>query len=361
MLGKTEPVWLAEMPADEWVAVDIGGGTQDILLYRPGQPMENCVQLVLPSQTRVVAGQIRAVTAARRPLFLTGRLMGGGASVEAVQEHLQAGLPVYATPEAAQTIFDDLARVRALGVRVVEEAPPEAVTVETTDLQPQALAEALRPFGVELPRRWAVAAQDHGESIGLSNRLFRFQHWRRWLEEEGGDIRRLVYREPPAYMTRLQAIRRTVPGALVADTGAAAIWGALCDPRVEEQRAAGLVVVNCGNQHTVGWLLRGYHVQGLFEHHTSRMTPEKLADYVRRLREGRLTQEEVFDDGGHGCHVRPGFCAGEGYQFVVVTGPRRALASPDWYLAAPYGNMMLAGCYGLLRAVVEQARVGGQA
>jgi len=36
------------------LAVDIGAGTQDILLWEAGQPMENNVKLVLPSWTTVL-------------------------------------------------------------------------------------------------------------------------------------------------------------------------------------------------------------------------------------------------------------------------------------------------------------------
>jgi uncharacterized protein (DUF1786 family) len=59
------------------LAIDIGGGTQDILLYDPDQPLENSIKLVLPSPTVVVAGKIRAATAAKRPVFLSGQVMGG--------------------------------------------------------------------------------------------------------------------------------------------------------------------------------------------------------------------------------------------------------------------------------------------
>jgi hypothetical protein len=42
-----------------------------------------------------------------------------------------------------------------------------------------------------------------------------------------------------------------------------------------------------------------------------------------------------------------------GPAFLAVTGPRRALLAEsglDPYLAVPHGDMMLAGCFGLLRA-----------
>ena len=46
-----------------------------------------------------------------------------------------------------------------------------------------------------------------------------------------------------------------------------------------------------------------------------------------------------------------------GHPFVSVTGPRRWLMrhsrlSP--YFAAPYGDMMLTGCFGLLRAFAHK-------
>ena len=50
------------------LAVDVGAGTQDILLYDPARKPENCLKLVLPSQTQVVGAKMRAATAARQPL-----------------------------------------------------------------------------------------------------------------------------------------------------------------------------------------------------------------------------------------------------------------------------------------------------
>ena len=37
------------------LAVDVGAGTSDILVTRPGQPLENAVKLVVPSATQVAA------------------------------------------------------------------------------------------------------------------------------------------------------------------------------------------------------------------------------------------------------------------------------------------------------------------
>src|SRR3954462_10688417 len=89
-------------PALRILAIDIGAGTQDILIYESGKPIENCSKLILPSQTQIVAARIRNVTEARKPLHLSGRLMGGGASTSAITAHVAAGLPVTATADAAR-------------------------------------------------------------------------------------------------------------------------------------------------------------------------------------------------------------------------------------------------------------------
>ncbi|MEW6661650.1 MAG: DUF1786 domain-containing protein [Bacillota bacterium] len=339
------------------LAIDVGGGTQDIFLFQPGQPVENCVQMVLPSQTQVIARQISEITRRRKDLFLTGSLMGGGASSSAVRKHLAAGCRVYANPNAAKTLNDDLDKVRAMGVIITENPPENCISVTMGDINLPALTAALKPFAVELPEHIAVAVQDHGESLGISNRLFRFQHWQRFMEEVGGDIRGLLYKEIPSYLTRMLAVKAAVPHAYLADTGTAAIWGALEDPQVDDRRAEGVILLNVGNQHTVGVLLKGWQVYGLFEHHTGLLNPVKLIDYVNRLRCGVLTHAEVYQDGGHGCYISPHYSPAQGFSLVAVTGPKRAMSQEaGYYLAVPHGNMMLAGAFGLVAALAAQQR-----
>jgi len=106
-----------------------------------------------------------------------------------------------------------------------------------------------------------------------------------------------------------------------------------------------------GNQHTLGVLLQGERVLGLFEHHTVLMTPDKLVQLIDRLRAGTLTNEEVYEDHGHGAFISSDYVPGSGFDFVAVTGPQRRLgADLDYYFAAPHGDMMLTGCFGLVAA-----------
>src|SRR6202158_619990 len=90
------------------LAIDIGAGTMDTLVYDPAQPIENAVQLVLPSATALAGRRIAAARDQRKAVFLHGNLMGGYHTTNAVWAHLQAGLAVYATETAARTIHDDL-------------------------------------------------------------------------------------------------------------------------------------------------------------------------------------------------------------------------------------------------------------
>src|SRR5437764_15489789 len=90
------------------LAIDIGAGTMDVLLHDPAQPMENAVQLVLPSATSIVGRRIESARRAGRPVFLHGNLMGGYHTTNAVWRHLEAGFAVYATERAARPIHDDV-------------------------------------------------------------------------------------------------------------------------------------------------------------------------------------------------------------------------------------------------------------
>jgi uncharacterized protein (DUF1786 family) len=172
---------------DRILAIDVGAGTQDILLWEAGQPMENSVKLVLPSWTTILARQVKWATREGRPVFLTGNLMGGGPLVSAMKRHLQAGYVVYAMPRAALTIRDNLDRVRERGYTIVKEPPdvPNLLTLRARDVDLEALAGALAPFGVAVPETVAVAVQDHGECLEGSNRAFRFGLWREFVE--GGE------------------------------------------------------------------------------------------------------------------------------------------------------------------------------
>ena len=343
------------MPDARILAIDIGAGTMDVLLHDPAQPMENAIQLVLPSATAIVGRRIESARRAGRPVFLHGNLMGGYHTSNAVWRHLEAGLAVYATERAARTVHDDIDLLARRGVRITDAAPDDAVAIEMHDLDLARLAKVLGPYDVTLPATVAVAAQDHGFSPKASNRLFRFEHWKRFLVP-GGTLADHIWTQPPEYMTRLLAIQQDAPGAIVADTGPVAVLGALEDEHVAREAERGACIVNVGNQHTLGLLVRGEELFGVMEHHTESMTTEKLERLISRLIAGTITHDEVFADDGHGALILDAYRDVGPFPFIAVTGPNRAMARPlGWYFAAPHGAMMLSGCFGLVRGVKEKA------
>lgn len=339
------------------LAIDIGTGTQDILAFDTSLLVANCPKIVAPSPTSLLRDRIQKATAARASLLFTGVTMGGGPSKWALRQHLRAGATAYATPDAARTFDDDLDAVREMGAIIVSEDEARRLqgveVVQTRDIDLPSMRRSLESLGIEPDFDVvAVAVLDHGEAPPeVSDRTFRFQHMRRTLLSDSrlsafaylpGDI--------PPYLTRMNAVVQSVSNmpALIMDTGPAAILGAAEDSSVSgwPQR----LVLNMGNSHIIAFHLHGSRIKGMFEHHTHSLEMEKLESMLRRLASGELSNAEVFEDGGHGCAVLSG---DRRRHPLVVVGPQRqklAGSTMQPYFAVPYGDMMLTGCYGLVRA-----------
>jgi uncharacterized protein (DUF1786 family) len=358
------------------LAVDIGTGTQDIFLYNSNLDMENNFKLVLPSPTMIVHRQIKQATEDGAPILLTGVTMGGGPSTWAVEAHLRAGLPVYATPEAARTFDDDLAVVKEMGIILVSEdevlQPPATWRwLQLCDFDFPTIAGVFEAFGISMEHLNAVTVGvfDHGSApVGVSDRQFRFDY----LDKRICNLNRLsafAYRsgDVPASMTRLKAVVDSAWGVdsplVVMDTAPAAILGAMLDPLVAARDR--LVITNVGNFHTLAFRLGSHGIEGLFEHHTGMLDTDKLESLLVSLANGTLRGEDVFNDDGHGAlmyNTTP-FNLGEGDFDIVVTGPRRNMFTPAQagsqkhrlrvYFPAPFGDMMITGCFGLLAATAD--------
>lgn len=358
------------------LTVDIGTGTQDILLYDSRLDIENGFKLVLPSPTMMVHRRIKEAAHSRTPILLQGRQMGGGPSAWAARDHAQLGIPVYATEQAALTIDDDLERVRMMGIQVISEdearrLPPDVRRLELRDFDFPAIARVFESFGVPLRGLQAVAAAvfDHGAAPpDISDRQFRFDYLEARLREKNSlSAFAFPAADIPASMTRLQAVADSAPDVdaplVVMDTAPAAVLGAVFDPLAAALERK--MIANVGNFHTLAFRLGPGGVEGLFEHHTGEIDRPKLESLLRALADGTLTHADVFDDMGHGALVRSQetLAFGTGDFDVVVTGPRRSMfnRTPEIerrkslrpYFAVPFGDMMLTGNIGLLAAVAE--------
>ena len=344
------------------LAIDMGTGTQDILLFDTSTSPENCMKMVLPSATEIAARQIRA--AAGRPLLLTGVTMGGGPCQWALEEHLRRGGTAFATPDAARTFDDDLAVVAGLGVAIVSDDEAGKLhnveRIALRDLDLGAVRTAFAAFCVPPDvDGLAIGCLDHGNAPpGYSDRLFRFNHLKAVVRERN-DLTAFAFLpdEVPEYLTRARSMLVSadvdVPTVFL-DTGPAAALGALQDTRVQGLDEA--LVLNLGNMHALGFYLRDTYIHALFEHHTGLLEPSQIESMVVQLAQGTLSHDEVYATNGHGVFYADEYHP-ERTPFVAVTGPRRGKlrdSSLQPYFAAPHGDMMISGCFGLIRAFAER-------
>ena len=342
--------------ADTTLCLDIGSGTQDVLLFSPDREVENCPKFVLPSPALQIGRRLERLRMQGEPLWLHGRNMGGGVT-RFVRAHLQAGLAVAATSSAAYTMADDLSRVEAMGVTLADACPDGHAPVRLTDFDEAWWRKFFEAAELDWPDAVAACAQDHGFHPGASNRRGRFELWRSLLDEGGERPEALVYDTPPSSLTRLADLQADIGGGPVADTGAAAVLGALYVNDIEAQaRREGVTLVNIGNSHLIAFLLFNGRIHGVYEQHTGCVDGPKLWDDLERFRCGCLSFEQVFDEQGHGCLCLDLPEAANGFAPTYVLGPRRALLDGfDVAFPAPGGDMMLAGCFGLIKGMALQA------
>jgi uncharacterized protein (DUF1786 family) len=367
------------------LTVDIGTGTQDIFLYDSNLDIENGFKLVLPSPTMMVHRRLKQTLASRTPVLLTGHQMGGGPSAWAIEEYARAGIPVYMTPSAATTINDELEKVASLGIKIISEDESNGLSsavhrLELRDFDFKLISKTFLDYGVSLNdlSAIAVAVFDHGNApAGVSDRQFRFDYLDERIRARNS-LSAFAYLSTniPSIMTRLQSVADSaaeLPCALVVmDTAPAAVLGADFDPMVAIRKQK--IICNVGNFHTLAFRLGEKGIEGVFEHHTGEIDLPKLEILLRKLADGSLKHQDVFDDMGHGALMY----AEEVFEFdrdefdVVVTGPRRSMFKtmeerPSTmrrplsmvhghlrpYFATPFGDMMIAGCFGLLAATAE--------
>jgi uncharacterized protein (DUF1786 family) len=302
----------------------------------------------------------------------------------AIEEYARTGIPVYMTPSAARTINDELDKVEALGIKIVSDDErrkmKDVEELELRDFDFQLISKTFKDYGVSLNNLDAVAVAvfDHGNApAGVSDRQFRFDYLDECIRTRNS-LSAFAYlsNNIPRIMTRLQSVADSageLPCPLVVmDTAPASVLGATLDPVVAQCKRK--IVCNIGNFHTLAFRLGEKAIEGVFEHHTGEIDLPKLEGLICKLADGSLKHYDVFDDMGHGAlmYTDEIFELGKDEFDVVVTGPRRSIfqtmnEEPSTahgqssmvngrlrpYFAVPFGDMMIAGCFGLLAATAE--------
>jgi uncharacterized protein (DUF1786 family) len=338
------------------LAIDIGAGTQDILLFDSKKKIENCTSLVLPTPSKIFAEKLKTIVG---DVYIFGDTIGGGSLGRAILRHLQKGFRVVMEESSAYSIRNDLDEVKSMGIEVGSKPGSnhfQELRIQEIDLP--LLQNFLSHFGENLNVDViAVAVQDHGVSPkGVSDRAFRFENMETMLRKDNRpEAFQFSEDSIPGYYLRMRsavkAVRRTSSTpVLVIDTSFSAILGC-----VDEVTGPSLIV-NVGNGHTIAALLIDRKIEGLYEHHTHELTPKRLEHDLRLFVRGELSNKEVFEGNGHGViTLRPY----KGEVSVFVTGPNRDLfkdTSFKFIYAAPGGNTMMTGPLGLVKAAQYRFR-----
>lgn len=340
------------------LAIDVGTGTQDIMIYDTEKELENSIKLVLPSPHLYISQRIRET---ENDIYFTGEIMGGGKIKNTILEHMEKGYEVVMEPTCAKTIRDDIKQVESFGIKIADENQNyEGYTkIALGDINITKLSEFLLGYDLEFDfDKIAIAVQDHGYNENMGDRDFRFEKIREKVSEPITPLEFGFIDEIPDYFTRMHAVRRQIKAEgieempLVMDTKFASIAG-MCYDEVASKLDS-FVVIDIGNGHTTAASIENGKIQGVFEHHTSSLTGESLERYIKRLASGEITHEEVYNDHGHGAHVLNPISK---LEKVIVSGPKRELIEKtnlDWHHAAPGGDVMMTGTVGLIKTIQDR-------
>ncbi len=338
------------------LAIDVGTGTQDIMIYDTEKELENSIKIVLPSPHLYISQQIREI---ENDIYFQGEIMGGGKIKKSILEHMEKGYKVVMEPVCARTIRDDLKQVEAIGIEIAEEGKEykDYTKITMGDINITKLSEFLLGYDLEFDfDKIAIAVQDHGYNENMGDRDFRFEKIREKVSEPISPLEFGFKGDVPEYFTRMMAVRRQIEKEgieevpLIMDTKFASIAG-MCYDEVAEKLNS-FIVIDIGNGHTTAASIEDGKIQGVFEHHTSSLTGESLERYMKRLASGEITHEEVHEDHGHGAHVLNPISK---IEKVIVSGPKRELIEKtnlDWHHAAPGGDVMMTGTVGLIKTIL---------
>lgn len=354
------------------LALDLGAGTEDVLLYDDKKKsIENCVKMVLPSPSQVFADRVGEATRLHKDIFVKGDIIGGGAFAFALRNHVEKGLRVVMTENAAYSIRNDLDEVRELGIEITRKNHSNDFSGETLHIEEVNLSR-LEAFLAAFDETLcdvdvvSLAVQDHGVfPRGSSNRRFRIQKMKKLLERDTRpeSLAFWEYEIPSCFLrmkSAAKASRRQLPKAevLVMDTSPAAILGCLDDPAVS--KADPILAVNVGNSHTMNAIISEGKIVGVMEHHTRLLNHRRIKLLLVNFANGKLSDEEVFKNGGHGVFFLSKPPSFSKIERIVATGPNRSVLAKtnlSVHFAAPIGDVMMTGPIGLVEATKRKFKL----
>lgn len=342
------------------LAMDIGTGTKDVMHFSARHTLENNIKLVVPTPALVMANNLERHEG---DLRIDGYTMGGGYLAKVLRKHRAAGNRVIMEGMPAFTVRNNIEEIEAAGIEIVEHV--DNPTHHFDEIELPLYFDLLGRFGIDPDqiRIIGISAQDHGYNTSEeSSRRNRFRYFLEHLKKDCTP-RSLVFTDNdlPDVFGRLfsgaSCVKRTGKNlrSVLIDTSFSAILGCFLDRNVAALDGP-VLYINYGNGHTMACIMNGPQILSFFEHHTRvlKTKPQVMAGYMKRMAEGTLPTDEVFDDDGNGCFtfepIRFSGLAG-----IVVTGPQHHLIRQSGLEpvieASPGGDMMMTGPLGLLRGI----------
>lgn len=345
------------------LGLDIGAGTKDVFLYDSEKTGENCIKMILPSPTLLY---VRKIKSAKRDLYIDGCTIGGGNLATQLKGHMIKGYSVSMSEEAAFSLYNRLDRVKALGIEIMAEEPigfhGECIMLEEVNLAQIKNFFSLYMEPLDDLDAVAIALQDHGvPSGGISQNAFRLAKFKEQFNQTP-EVFSAIYPDydVPHYYFRMKSAVRSAKNCLpntrifIMDSTMAAIAGCLYD--CPEPADKPVIAVNIGNSHVTASLISDNKIVGFIEHHTTLLDPEKLEEILVKLELGTLTDQEVVVKGGHGAFylTQPLL---KNKPIILTTGPKQLMLKNSRlkiHFAAPIGDAMVTGAFGLVKAVEKK-------
>lgn len=342
------------------LAMDIGLGTQDILLYDSNKNYENMCKLVFSSPTQRFADRLRQLSKRYNTIVIYGYTIGGGPSKFAILDLLKQQRRVIITEKAALTVTENLDELQQLGAEIIDDGDVgrylkqyKESSIELKEIDFKTLREIFNSFNEEISDidAIAVAVQDHGiPSERQSHREFRFNVLKESLLK-GGRAQDFSYTldKIPSFLKRMisiaNEIKNTIPNVpgIIMDTAPATLFGIMYDEYLTYPDI--FLGVNVGNGHTLAAVFEDKRAVAFFEHHTRLLNPQKIEFFLNKFIDGELTFENVFGDEGHGALYAKKIPRSEIKDFFGI-GPNRFMlrkVNLKFKFPAPMGDVMMAG------------------
>ena len=191
------------------LAIDIGNGTTDIILYDSSKNIENSIKIVMPTPSRRYLQELEAIdfTGSQKILIHGSTIGGGPLAHELIHIAREGKASVTMTRNAAFTIRNDMDEVASFGIKIIDEpdlmgivpsgrqSHDSNVVVNSEDifmifqeLEFPFLSSFFERLGEDLSLLdgICVCAQDHGIcKKEISDRLNRFSEFEKILKRGG--------------------------------------------------------------------------------------------------------------------------------------------------------------------------------